>query len=92
MAYCSGKHAREVVPRALPHPAVAMSKARSEAWSKFATDEEFYQHLEDLSAIYAKRHYTGNGKLDQMALFIDYKKWRDDGFGDRIEVSPPATE
>ncbi len=79
MAYCSGKHAVEVAERAAPHPAVAMSEARAAAWEKFATDEEFYEQLEKLSAIYAKRHYTGNGVLDQNALFVDYQKWRDDG-------------
>lgn len=91
MTYCSGKHAIKVVERSVPHPAVAMSKARADAWEKFATDEEFYQHLEDLSAIYAKRHYTGNGRLDQTALFVDYKKWRDDGFGGKIKMSSPTT-
>lgn len=90
MEYCKGKHSVKVVERSVPHPAVAMGKARAEAWLKYATDDEFYQHLEDLSAIYANRHYTGNGKLDQTALFIDYKKWRDDDFGGKIKVSTPA--
>lgn len=87
MDYCSGKHASEVVERETPHPAVVMSKARAEAWSKSATDRDFYQHLEDLSAIYARRHYTGDGNIDQTALFVDYKRWRDDGWGGTIEVS-----
>lgn len=89
MGYCSGKHSREVEARSVPHPAVVMSKLRARAWEVTATDEEFYQHLEDLSAIYAKRHYVGH-KLDQTALFVDYKKWRDDGFGGKIKVSSPS--
>lgn len=76
--YCSGKHAIVVAPRSVPHPAVKMSKARIEAFEKYATDEELYQYLQDLAAIYAKRHYTGNGILDETALFVDYKKWKDD--------------
>jgi len=89
MTYCSGKHAIKVAERSVPHPAVVMSKARAEAWEKYATDDEMYQHLQDLAAIYAKRHYTGNGRLDETALFVDYKKWKDDGFGGKIKVSSP---
>lgn len=87
--YCSGKHAKAAEPRSVPHPAIVMSKARAEAWEKFATDDEIYQHLQDLAAIYAKRHYTGNGKLDETAIFVDYKKWKDDGYGGKIRMSSP---
>lgn len=89
MAYCSGKHESEVVERESPHPAVVMSKTRADAWRKFASDEDFYKHLEDLSVIYARRHYTGNGNIDQTALFVDYKRWRDDGWGGTIKESSP---
>lgn len=88
--YCGGKHSIQVAPRTVPHPALTMSKARAEAWSKEATDAEFYQHLQDLTAIYARRHYTGNGRIDDTALFIDYKKWKDDGYGGKLRESSPS--
>jgi len=88
--YCSGKHSIAVVPRSVPHPAITMSPARAAAWEQFATDDEFYQYLQEMADIYAKRHYTGNGKIDDTKLFVDYKKWKDDGYGGKMSESSLA--
>ena len=34
------------------------------------------QQLETLKAIYAKRHYTGNGIVNHQALIEDAEKWK----------------
>lgn len=85
--FCNGKHTIKVEAREVPHPALTLSKARKLAWEKYASDEEFYQYLSDLAAIYAKRHYTGRGVLNENALFLDFKKWKDGGFGGKITTS-----
>lgn len=77
--YCTGKHSIKEQPRSVPHPALTMSKARAAAWLESATDVEFYEYLQALAAIYAKRHYVAGQKLDETAVFVDYKKWLDDG-------------
>lgn len=83
--YCNGRHKMVVPERSAPHPAVTMSRSRADAWERFATDEEFYQWLESMANIYAKRHYAGDGTIDQDVLFKDYKKWRDD-FANRAQL------
>lgn len=87
--YCGGKHEIAVVPRSVPHPAITMSAARAAAWAQEAADEDFYQYLQKLAEIYSKRHYTPHNKIDDTKLFVDYKKWKDDGYGGKMSTSSP---
>lgn len=72
------------------HPIIKMTPQRTYMWANEATHEDFYQHIHELAAIYAKLHYTGDGKLDDHLLFKDYKQWKDAGNGDKMVMSPPA--
>ena len=76
--YCHGKHAIKVESRGHEHPVLRMTKARAKAWEKHASDEQFYIQLQELAAIYAKRHYIPGTMIDDTALFKDFKKWSDD--------------
>lgn len=67
---------KDMSPPKHEHPAITMSKARSVAWNT-ASDEHFYRFISKLAHIYAKRKYTGNGSVDNMLLFKDFKKWHD---------------
>lgn len=58
-----------------PHPAVAMGRQRALVWEKTATDEDFFEYLKVLRDVYAKRKYTGNGKINTKALFDDFEQW-----------------
>lgn len=75
---CNQKHDIKVPVRSVPHPAVSMSKNRAYAWAHHATDDDFYQFVDALARIYAKRHYNEKGgPLEENKLFVDYKKFRE---------------
>lgn len=74
---CSGKHSVEVTPRAVPHPAVTMTKRRADEWRKHATDEDFYVMVDELANLYQGRHTANGARAKDTALFMDYKKWKD---------------
>lgn len=60
----------------IPHPAIVMSRPRANAWLKQATDDQFFEYLDTLAIIYAKRQYKGDGKLQEDLLLKDYAQWR----------------
>lgn len=62
--------------RSTSHPAVVFSRLRAYAWLKSATDEDFYKYIEGMAAVYAKRKYKNDGKIDKYILLKDYKKWK----------------
>ena len=63
-------------PDAKPHPAIVMSRTRANAWLKQATDDQYFEYIDTLAIIYAKRQYKGDGKLQEDLLLKDYALWR----------------
>lgn len=72
-------------PNQHSHPALNFSPMRAKMWDKFGTDEDFMRYIYGLATIYAKKHYKGNGKLDEDLLFKDFKKWRDQYMKDLVQ-------
>lgn len=66
----------------IKHPAITMSRARARVWLKDASDEDFYQFIRTLSAIYGKRKYPETGTATGQQLFDDYKDWREKVVGE----------
>lgn len=62
------------------HPALQMSKVRQEVWINEASAEDFFDHLDLLVALYAKKVYKDKekqgkyGKYDPDVLMAHYEE------------------